>query len=159
MADPAAVPVQQPLSPAREIPVFEFTKRKRWADLLITELNDTVIFVLSETCQVWYCGNAVTELLGWRDDELVDADLIDLMNGASRVMRRKELRLLRLGWTLRSGRPGQLPRCVHGERALKDRDACVCAAAVQERVQRVEGLHVCAEGGALRDTWQATPPT
>ena len=63
--------------------VFEFTKRKRWADLLITELNDTVILVLSETCQVWYCGNAVTELLGWRDDELVDGDLIDLMNGAS----------------------------------------------------------------------------
>ncbi|RDX56426.1 GATA-domain-containing protein [Lentinus brumalis] len=84
MADPAAVPVQQPLSPAREIPVFEFTKRKRWADLLITELNDTVIFVLSETCQVWYCGNAVTELLGWRDDELVDADLIDLMNADDR---------------------------------------------------------------------------
>ena len=62
--------------------MFEFTKRKRWADLLVTELNDTIIFVLSEACQVWYCGNAVTELLGWRDDELVDGDLIDLMNGA-----------------------------------------------------------------------------
>lgn len=84
MADTAPAPVQQPLSPVKEIPVFEFTKRKRWADLLVTELNDTVIFVLSETCQVWYCGSAVTELLGWRDDELVDGDLLDLMNGASR---------------------------------------------------------------------------
>ncbi|EJF66146.1 hypothetical protein BD309DRAFT_971911 [Dichomitus squalens] len=73
-----------PLSPAKEIPVFEFTKRKRWADLLVTELNDTVILVLSETCQVWYCGNAITELLGWRDDELVDGDLIDLMNADDR---------------------------------------------------------------------------
>ena len=63
--------------------MFEFTKRKRWADLLVTELNDTIIFVLSEACQVWYCGNAVTELLGWRDEELVDSDLIDLMNGMS----------------------------------------------------------------------------
>ena len=72
-----------PLSPTKEIPVFEFTKRKRWADLLVTELNDTIIFVLSEACQVWYCGNAVTELLGWRDEELVDSDLIDLMNGMS----------------------------------------------------------------------------
>ena len=73
----------QPLSPVKEIPVFEFTKRKRWADLLVTELNDTIIFVLSEACQVWYCGNAVTELLGWRDEELVDSDLMDLMNGMS----------------------------------------------------------------------------
>ncbi|KAI0362473.1 GATA-domain-containing protein [Trametes cingulata] len=71
---------QAPPSPAKEIPVFEFTKRKRWADLLITELNDTIILVLSDTCQVWYCGSAVTEMLGWRDDELVDGDLVDLMN-------------------------------------------------------------------------------
>ncbi|KAI0807757.1 hypothetical protein C8Q74DRAFT_1213577 [Fomes fomentarius] len=74
----------QPVSPVKEIPVFEFTKRKRWADLLITELNDSIIFVLSETCKVWYCGNAVSELLGWRDDELVDGDLLDLMNADDR---------------------------------------------------------------------------
>ncbi|CDO73601.1 hypothetical protein BN946_scf185014.g71 [Trametes cinnabarina] len=71
---------QQPSSPLKELPVFEFTKRKRWADLLITEVSDTLILVLSDRCQVWYCGNAVTELLGWRDDELVDGDLVDLMN-------------------------------------------------------------------------------
>ena len=81
-AQPLPADHGQPFSPAKEIPVFEFTKRKRWADLLVTELNDSVILVLSEACQVWYCGNAVTELLGWRDDELVDGDLIDLMNGA-----------------------------------------------------------------------------
>lgn len=63
--------------------MFEFTKRKRWADLLVTEVNDTIILVLSDACQVWYCGNAVSELLGWRDDELVDGDFIDLMNGTS----------------------------------------------------------------------------
>ncbi|KAI0707790.1 hypothetical protein C8Q76DRAFT_628231 [Earliella scabrosa] len=74
----------QPLSPVKEIPVFEFTKRKRWADLLVTELNDNLALVLSETCQVWYCGSAVAELLGWRDDELVDGDLIDLMNADDR---------------------------------------------------------------------------
>ncbi|KAI8989751.1 hypothetical protein BD414DRAFT_459868 [Trametes punicea] len=74
-----------PLSPLKEIPVFEFTKRKRWADLLITEVSDTLILVLSETCHVWYCGNSVTELLGWRDDELVDGDLADLMNADDRA--------------------------------------------------------------------------
>ncbi|KAI9065359.1 GATA-domain-containing protein, partial [Trametes sanguinea] len=75
----------QPSSPMKEFPVFEFTKRKRWADLLITEVSDTLILVLSESCQVWYCGSAVTELLGWRDDELVDGDLIDLMNADDRA--------------------------------------------------------------------------
>ncbi len=79
--DAAAPPAQQPQGPVKEIPVFEFTKRKRWADLLVTEVNDTIILVLSDACHVWYCGNAVTELLGWRDDELVDGDFIDLMNG------------------------------------------------------------------------------
>ncbi|KAI0748503.1 hypothetical protein C8Q80DRAFT_1103352 [Daedaleopsis nitida] len=89
-SEPAAA--TQPLAgstPVKEIPVFEFTKRKRWADLLITELNDTIMFVLSKTCQVWYCGGAVTELLGWRDDELVDGDLIDFMNGDDRENFRK----------------------------------------------------------------------
>ena len=81
-ATPQEPAANQPPSPAKDIPVFEFTKRKRWADLLITELNDTIILVLSQSYQVWYCGGAVTELLGWRDDELVDGDLIDLMNGA-----------------------------------------------------------------------------
>lgn len=83
-SDAAAAPAaQQAQSPVKEIPVFEFTKRKRWADLLVTEVNDTIILVLSDACQVWYCGNAVSELLGWRDDELVDGDFIDLMNGTS----------------------------------------------------------------------------
>ncbi|KAI0950127.1 hypothetical protein AcV7_008688 [Taiwanofungus camphoratus] len=64
----------------KEPQTFEFTKRKRWADLLVTELNEAIMLVLSATCKVWYCGAAVTELLGWRDDDLVDGDLVDLMN-------------------------------------------------------------------------------
>ncbi|KDQ61132.1 hypothetical protein JAAARDRAFT_32137 [Jaapia argillacea MUCL 33604] len=68
------------LQSAQKQPVFEFTRRKRWADLLVTELTEAIIFVLSPSCKVWFCGNAVTELLGWRDDELVDTDLTELMN-------------------------------------------------------------------------------
>ncbi|KAH9857224.1 hypothetical protein C2E23DRAFT_881686 [Lenzites betulinus] len=82
---PQADGAPPPISPTKEIPVFEFTKRKRWADLLVTELNDNIILVLSEACQVWYCGSAVTELLGWRDDELVDGDFVDLMNADDRA--------------------------------------------------------------------------
>jgi len=67
-------------SRSKDAPIFEFTKRKRWADLLITELSEAIILVLSATGQVWYCGAAITDLLGWNVEELVDGDLVDLMN-------------------------------------------------------------------------------
>ncbi|OAX39362.1 hypothetical protein K503DRAFT_716568, partial [Rhizopogon vinicolor AM-OR11-026] len=60
---------------------FEFTKRKRWADLLIHELSEAIIFVLSNECKVLFCSRAVSELLGWRDAELIDKDLVNLVNG------------------------------------------------------------------------------
>ena len=61
---------------------FEFTKRKRWADLLITELTEAIILILSTRCQILYCGAAVKELLGWRDEDLIDTEFLDLVNGA-----------------------------------------------------------------------------
>ncbi|KAI0078118.1 hypothetical protein K474DRAFT_1576588, partial [Panus rudis PR-1116 ss-1] len=61
-------------------PVFEFTRRKRWADLLITELSEAIILVLSPNASVWYCGNAVYELLGWRDAEWVDKPFLNFVN-------------------------------------------------------------------------------
>ncbi|KAG7448235.1 uncharacterized protein BT62DRAFT_930327 [Guyanagaster necrorhizus] len=59
---------------------YEFTKRKRWADLLITELADTIIFVLSDEGKVLYVGTAVTELLGWREVDLVDCDFGEIVS-------------------------------------------------------------------------------
>ena len=67
-------------SAQKPAPTFEFTKRKRWAELLISELPDAIAFVLSPTCKILYCGTAVKEILGWNDEELVDGDLLDLMN-------------------------------------------------------------------------------
>ena len=64
------------------LPTFEFTKRKRWADLLITELTEAIILILSTQCQILYCSAAVKELLGWRDEDLIDAEFLDLVNGA-----------------------------------------------------------------------------
>jgi len=61
---------------------FEFTKRKRWADLLITELTEVIILILSTQCQILYCSAAVKELLGWRDEDLIDTEFFDLVNGA-----------------------------------------------------------------------------
>ena len=59
---------------------YEFTKRKRWPDLLITDLVDSVLFILSPSCKVLYVATAVTELLGWRDVDLIDLDFIKLIN-------------------------------------------------------------------------------
>ncbi|KAL4067776.1 white collar 2 type of transcription factor [Scleroderma citrinum] len=59
---------------------FEFTKRKRWADLLIHELSEAIIFVLSNDAKVWFCGRAISELLGWRDADLIDRNLTDFIN-------------------------------------------------------------------------------
>lgn len=68
-------------SNASQIPsTFEFTKRKRWADLLINELSDAIIFVLSSDAKVWFCGRAIIELLGWRDTELIDRNFLDFVN-------------------------------------------------------------------------------
>ncbi|KAK0211821.1 hypothetical protein IW262DRAFT_1498034 [Armillaria fumosa] len=59
---------------------YEFTKRKRWADLLVSELADTIIFVLSGEGKVLYVGTAVTELLGWREGDLVDCDFGEIVS-------------------------------------------------------------------------------
>lgn len=60
-------------------PAYEFTKRKRWADLLITEFADNITFILSFSCRVLYCSPAVKEILGWKDVDLIDCDLTDLI--------------------------------------------------------------------------------
>lgn len=59
---------------------FEFTKRKKYADLLIAELTDAIQFILSTDCKILFCSPAVTDLLGWRDEDLIDGDLIELIN-------------------------------------------------------------------------------
>ncbi|KAJ6490620.1 white collar 2 type of transcription factor [Mycena vitilis] len=67
-----------PLSNA--VPTFEFGKRKRWADLVITELVDVLLLVLSPQAKVLYCGNGLKGLLGWKDTDLIDYDFVDLLN-------------------------------------------------------------------------------
>ena len=60
---------------------FEFTKRKRWADLLINELSEAIVLILSPGREVMFCGAAVNELLGWKDEEFIDRDLIEFITG------------------------------------------------------------------------------
>ncbi|KIJ69150.1 hypothetical protein HYDPIDRAFT_105726 [Hydnomerulius pinastri MD-312] len=71
-------------SPVNSNTTFEFTKRKRWADLLVHDLSEAIIFVLSNDAKIWFCGRAVSELLGWRDAELIDRGFADLVNAEDR---------------------------------------------------------------------------
>lgn len=61
--------------------VFEFTRRKRWSDILISEAPDLAIFILSKTGTIWYTGPAVADLLGWKVGELIDKDVSHIFNG------------------------------------------------------------------------------
>ena len=108
---------QQPPPPLKQPPAFEFMKRKRWANLLISELSEAIILVLSASCNVLFCRHAVLDLLGWKDEELIDGDLIELMNGACAPLSHYTLRsalrrAIDCSLTARAGskQQGQLPR-------------------------------------------------
>ncbi|KAF7363821.1 hypothetical protein MSAN_01040000 [Mycena sanguinolenta] len=73
----------QPLSSATA-PNFEFGKRKRWADLVVTELVDVLLLILSPQGKVLYSGNGLKGLLGWTDDDIIDYDFTDLLNAEDR---------------------------------------------------------------------------
>ncbi len=80
VASPSSCPVQLQ-SAQHPVPSWEFTRRKRWADLIVTELSEAIVLVLSPGRKVLYCNPSVREMLGWLDDDLVDQDFTELVNG------------------------------------------------------------------------------
>src|SRR6266576_5693301 len=80
VAGPSSRPVQ--LQPSQQnVHPWEFTRRKRWADLLMTELSEAIVLVLSSRRKVLFCNPAVRAILGWQDEHLIDSDFKDLVNG------------------------------------------------------------------------------
>ncbi|EKM55306.1 uncharacterized protein PHACADRAFT_208823 [Phanerochaete carnosa HHB-10118-sp] len=83
--------------------IFDFTKRKKWADLLVTELTEVVMLVLSDDGTVLYSGPAVQSLLGWADEELIDMNFCDIMNDEDvSVFKRQFAESIRAGTDLLS---------------------------------------------------------
>lgn len=80
VAGPSSRPVQLQQS-QQNVQPWEFTRRKRWADLLMTELSEAIVLVLSSRRKVLFCNPAVREILGWQDEDLIDSDFKDLVNG------------------------------------------------------------------------------
>ena len=64
---------------------FEFTRRKKWQDILLSELPDTVLFVLDAHRVIQYANPGATEALGWDVEEMVDKDVLDFVNSASLI--------------------------------------------------------------------------
>ncbi|KAI9458016.1 hypothetical protein F5148DRAFT_1221423 [Russula earlei] len=84
VAPPPSRPVQ--LQPNQQsVSSWEFTRRKRWADLLMTELSEAIVLILSPRRKVLFCNPAVREILGWQDEDLVDRDFRDLVNANDRL--------------------------------------------------------------------------
>ena len=62
---------------------YDYTKRKRWADLISSEVVETVAFVVNSSLTVLLCGAAICELLGWRDADFLDTELTEYMDGTA----------------------------------------------------------------------------
>ena len=60
---------------------YDYTKRKRWGDLISSEVVETVAFVVNSSLTVLLCGAAICELLGWRDADFLDTELTEYMDG------------------------------------------------------------------------------
>ncbi|CCA71461.1 related to white collar photoreceptors-like protein-Laccaria bicolor [Serendipita indica DSM 11827] len=59
---------------------FEFTKRKRWADLLVSELVNVAILVLSQTGTIIHCDAAVHTVTGYAEDQVLGKNFADLLH-------------------------------------------------------------------------------
>jgi hypothetical protein len=47
----------------------------------MSELSEAIVLVLSPRRKVLFCNPAIREILGWQDEELIDRDFADLVNG------------------------------------------------------------------------------
>ncbi|KAG9095033.1 blue light receptor [Ceratobasidium sp. 370] len=77
----AALPSHAPHTvSSKPPPVFEFTKRKKWADILISELSGSLLLVLNPSAHILWASPAITEQLGWRDEELLERPIRDILH-------------------------------------------------------------------------------
>jgi PAS domain S-box-containing protein len=61
--------------------VFEFTKRKRWADVLVSELVNVAILVFSQTGAIIHADAAVHTVTGYSEDQLLGKNFSDILHG------------------------------------------------------------------------------
>lgn len=62
---------------------FDFTKKRRWGDLVTADMVEDVGFIVNVALAVLWCGPAVYDVLGWRETDLLDSEVTEYMNGMS----------------------------------------------------------------------------
>jgi PAS domain S-box-containing protein len=63
--------------------LFEFTKRKRWADTLISELVNVAILVFSQTGTIIHCDAAVNAVTGYPEEQIAGRNFAELLHRMS----------------------------------------------------------------------------
>ncbi|KZT53481.1 hypothetical protein CALCODRAFT_511401 [Calocera cornea HHB12733] len=71
---------QAPSAPATAH-IYDFTKRKGWSGLLLSQLSGTIQFVFSPRGNVVFVSGCVREYLGWEAEEVVERNLVHLLHG------------------------------------------------------------------------------
>lgn len=81
-------PRTQPGGSSTSKPTFEFTKRKNWDDILLSQLHLTVLLILSlatnqNPSKILFigCNSALYDVLGYSDSELLGTSFSTIMNG------------------------------------------------------------------------------
>ncbi|EJU00693.1 hypothetical protein DACRYDRAFT_117132 [Dacryopinax primogenitus] len=60
--------------------IYDFTKRKGWSGLLLSQLSGTIQFVFSPRGNVVFVSGCVREYLGWEAEEVVERNLVHLLH-------------------------------------------------------------------------------
>ena len=60
---------------------FDFTKRRRWTDVLLSSLPGAALLVLDKYGSIEYAGPGTHSVLGWEIEEVVERNVLDFVNG------------------------------------------------------------------------------
>lgn len=65
--------------------IFDFTKRRRWTDVLLSSLPGAALLVLDKYGSIEYAGPGTRAVLGWEIEEVVERNVLEFVNGQSQI--------------------------------------------------------------------------
>ncbi|PVG04224.1 hypothetical protein CPB86DRAFT_747542 [Serendipita vermifera] len=68
------------LNASKSQAIFEFTKRKRWADTLISELVNVAVLVFSQTGTIIHCDAAINTVTGYSEEQITGRNFSELLH-------------------------------------------------------------------------------
>jgi len=80
-SQPPSETATDPAVDSRGSRVFDFVKKKRWADLILAEASDSVPLILNQSMMVLWCGGAIPDALGWGEADFLNSELTEYLKG------------------------------------------------------------------------------